>query len=82
VFTEVLNYTPWIEAQTSAGAKTNYDAALAAREDYHSQGDSGFDPEDTTSNDFGNNGSDGGSVGFGLLTLGSLFVWLRRRQPL
>lgn len=85
VFTEVLNYTSWVEAQTSSGVKTVYNAALAASEDYHSEGDSGFDPEDTTSNDFGNNNSgesSGGSLGFGLVTLGSLFAWVRRRQPL
>ncbi|MGR5169719.1 S1 family peptidase [Vibrio owensii] len=82
VFTEVLNYTPWIEAQTSAGTKTTYDAALATTEDYHSEGDSGFDPEDTTSNDFGDNGSDGGSIGFGWLALGSLLAWTRLRKSL
>ena len=82
VFTEVLNYTPWIEAQTSAGTKTTYDASLAATEDYHSEGDSGFDPEDTLSNDFGSNDSSGGSIGFGWLALGGLLTWLRRREAL
>ncbi|MGR5519692.1 S1 family peptidase [Vibrio sp. PNB22_4_2] len=67
VFTEILNYTSWIEAQTSAGNKTSYDASLAKTEDYHSQGDSGFEPKDTISNSDQN--SSGGSTSWLVLLL-------------
>ncbi|MGR5236489.1 S1 family serine peptidase [Vibrio alfacsensis] len=76
VFTEILNYTSWIEAQTSSGAKTNYDASLAAREDYHSQGDSGFEPEETIRSD--QSDSSGGSTGWFTLLLGTLLFFRRK----
>ncbi|WP_043991399.1 serine protease [Vibrio sp. AND4] len=80
VFTEVLNYVPWIEAQTSAGTKTTYDESLAAIEGYHSQGDSGLAPEDVDINDSGDQGSNGGSIGFGWLALVNLFAWVRHQK--
>lgn len=80
VFTEVLNYTTWIEAQTSSGVKTRYNALLASTEDYHSEGDSGFEPEDTNTSGFEDNGSSGGALGAGMIMLGGWFGWLRRRR--
>lgn len=80
VFTEVLNYTTWIEAQTSSGVKTRYNALLASTEDYHSEGDSGFEPEDTNTSGFEDNRSSGGALGAGMIMLGGWFGWLRRRR--
>ncbi len=48
VFSEVLNYTSWIEENTSTGIVTSYDATLAATESYHSAGDSENADETTT----------------------------------
>lgn len=50
VFTELLNYTSWLEEKTSTGVATSYDATLAATESYHSAGDS-ENVEDTTTID-------------------------------
>ncbi|MDW2090383.1 serine protease [Vibrio sp. 1865] len=81
VFTEILNYATWIETQTSSGVKTSYNALLASSEDYHSEGDSGFEPVDTNTSGFGNNGSSGGgALGSGLIMLGGWFGWLRHRR--
>lgn len=93
VFTEILNYTSWIEAVTSNGIKTSYDASLAATEDYHSVGDSGASPVKTTlyepelntgsgnppnSGSSNSGSSGGGSLGWLTLALGAL-VGLRRK---
>ncbi len=75
VFTEILNYTSWIEQQTSSGVKTSYDAELAATEDYHSEGDSQVFEEDNN-----DDGGSGGAFGAGLLMIVGWLGWIRRRH--
>ncbi len=77
VFTEILNYTAWIESETSSGVVTSYDASLAATESYHSAGDASY-VEETASTD--NNDSGGGAIGSGLLMFGGWLAWIRRRK--
>ncbi|WP_210499155.1 S1 family peptidase [Vibrio crassostreae] len=51
VFAEVVHYAPWIEAQTSSGNPTVYNAELAETEGFHSDGDTKMgvpDPVDPT----------------------------------
>ncbi|MCG9698653.1 serine protease [Vibrio natriegens] len=80
VFTEVLNYTTWIELQTSSGTKTTYDAELAATEDYHSEGDSRIFEDSSDDGSSGDSGGSGGAVGTGLLMIAGWLGWIRRRQ--
>lgn len=77
VFTEILNYTTWIEQKTSSGIITSYDSELAATEDYHSEGDSEVFVDDSDDSD---GGSSGGSIGAGLLMIGGWLGWMRRRK--
>lgn len=78
VFTEILNYTSWIEQHTSTGVVTSYDASLAATESYHSEGDS-ENVEETTIVDEGDSDS-GGALGASLLVFGGWLGWIRRRK--
>ncbi len=79
VFTEILNYTTWIEQNTSSGVITSYDASLAATESYHSAGDSGNFEKVSVEEDNGGDSS-GGAIGAGLLVLGACLGWVRCRQ--
>ncbi len=78
VFTEILNYTSWIEQHTSSGMVTRYDANLTTTESYHSAGDSGNVEELFIEK---NNSSSGGGIGTGLLIFGACLGWVRRRKP-
>ena len=64
VFSELLHYTSWIEAQTSAGQKTEYDETS--------------DNNDSSSLKSGNGG--GGSIGAGMLLFSVCVGWWRRRR--
>lgn len=79
VFTEVLNYTTWIERLTSSGTKTVYDASKAASEDYYSEGDSGFEPQDTVVTETDSGGGSGGGLSPFLFIFLLPFSYLRRR---
>ena len=79
MFTEVLNYTTWIERLTSSGTKTAYDASKAASEDYYSEGDSGFEPQDTVVTETDSVGSSGGGLSPFLFIFLLPFSYLRRR---
>ncbi len=74
VFTEILNYVSWIEANTSSGVATSYSASLAATEGYHSEGD--YDTTEVATY----NSDSGGAIGLGFLLLGGWFGWLRHRK--
>ncbi len=78
VFTEILNYTSWIERNTSSGVEINYDASLATTEDYHSEGDSG-DSNEATIIENGSSDS-GGSISFFYLLIAGWLGWLRHRK--
>ncbi|MDV6252044.1 serine protease [Vibrio sp. EA2] len=80
VFTEILNYTTWIELHTSDGVKTSYDAELAATEDYHSEGDPQIFEEDDNDDANSEDGGSSGSVGAGFLLIGGWLGWMRRRH--
>ncbi len=76
VFTEILNYTTWIESETSTGIVTSYDASLAATESYYSEGDSG----NAEVRNLVSESDSGGAIGSGLLILGGWLTWARRRK--
>ncbi len=76
VFTEILNYTTWIESETSTGIVTSYDASLAATESYYSEGDSG----NAEVRNLVSESDSGGAIGSGLLMLGGWLTWARRRK--
>lgn len=80
VFTEVLNYTTWIEAHTSSGEKTQYDAQLAAKETYYSNGDNGFQPEETNGSppESNTDSTSGGAIHVFWLLMGGVLTYLRR----
>lgn len=78
VFTEVLNYTTWIEQQTSSGVKTSYDAELAATEDYYKPNDISRGSNSNIGS--GSDSENGGSIGSGLLLISVSLGLIRRRK--
>ena len=71
-----------MESITSSGNPTQYDPQKAATENYHSQGDSGFTPQDTSTtgvNQPDQTGSkQGGTIQHSLLFL-LLVIYIGRR---